>query len=178
MTSKEIKKIIELVKENNQRNNAEIVSFLLALEIKLESLEALEKENEKLKMYPPEFDGFLYSFEGLFERNKKLEEENQELKMSNKEIEELYLNENKHWCETIDNLRTKNEKLKKVIEILKEKAFLLEFGLEVFEWDEFYKLYTYEHNWADYDCEGDLEYHTITFTLTQQEYELLKEAEK
>lgn len=54
------------------------------------------------------------------ERLETLEQENKELKICNKEIEELYLNENKHWCETIDSLRKENEKLKMAIEILKD----------------------------------------------------------
>jgi hypothetical protein len=43
----------------------------------------------------------------------------EELEISNKEIEELYLTENKHWCETIDSLRKENEKLKNENQILK-----------------------------------------------------------
>lgn len=49
-----------------------------------------------------------------------LQKENQELRKSNKEIEELYLKENKHWCEDTDRLRKENEKLKKVINWLNQ----------------------------------------------------------
>ena len=47
MHNEQIKKIIELVKENNQRNNAEIVGSLLALQI---DLEQLKKDVEILKL--------------------------------------------------------------------------------------------------------------------------------
>lgn len=50
------------------------------------------------------------------ERKEELEKENLEWKANNKEIEELYLNENKHWCETTDSLRKENQKLEKAIE--------------------------------------------------------------
>lgn len=43
MTSKNIDRIIELVKENNPRNNVEIISELLAVKQVLERLEKLEK---------------------------------------------------------------------------------------------------------------------------------------
>lgn len=78
------------------------------------------------------------------------------LEKENKEIEELYLNENKHWCETIDSLRKENEKLKKAIEILKRRVISLK-GIK--------------------DCESATEYNRYTSLglITQQEYELLKE---
>lgn len=47
MSNIDIKKIIELVKENNQRNNIEIVGSLLALEIEIEQL---KKDVEILKL--------------------------------------------------------------------------------------------------------------------------------
>ena len=48
MTSKNIDRVIELVKENNQRNNVEIISSLLSLKIYLEKL---EKVIEVLKKF-------------------------------------------------------------------------------------------------------------------------------
>lgn len=50
MTSKEIKKIIDLVEENNQKNNAEIVGSLLAIGLKLERLGLLEQQNEMFRL--------------------------------------------------------------------------------------------------------------------------------
>lgn len=50
----------------------------------------------------------------------------EELKKNNKEIEELYLNENKHWCETIDNLKKHNGRLtRKIQNLYKEHATLI-----------------------------------------------------
>lgn len=39
----------------------------------------------------------------------------EQLEKENQEIEKLYLNENKHWCETIDSLRKENQELKEKI---------------------------------------------------------------
>ena len=92
----------------------------------------LEKENEKLKMYPPEFDGTLY----FFEKYQKLEKENQDLK----ELQEL--NKQGLW-----NLKQENQKLEKAIEILKDKfdfkfndenkviyLFIKELSLHIYSW--------------------------------------------
>ena len=76
---------------------------------------------------------------------------------SNKEIEELYLNENKHWCETIDSLRKENEKLKKAIEIIKN----------------YYKFKLFPpamDNIPEISISTDWEHY-----ISQQEYELLKD---
>ena len=71
-------------------------------------------------------------------------------------------------------LQQENEKLKKAIEILKEKPEVLEFGLENFEWDEYTQYYCYFYEWTEF-FDDEMEYKSNEFTLTQQEYELLKE---
>ena len=75
-------------------------------------------------------DDIIEKLKPHLERLEQLEKENQELKKSNKEIEELYLNENKHWCETIDSLRKENTKLKLAIDVLKDKKVVVSHLLE------------------------------------------------
>lgn len=100
------------------------------------------------------------------------------LEKNNQEIEKLYLNENKHWCETIDSLRkenqelkfdnelicklaydrqVENEKLKKIIEIIINKRINV----------VFFK--------ACKDIKEANIYRSKENKLTQQEYDLLKE---
>lgn len=75
-----------------------------------------------------------------------------------KEIEELYLNENKHWCETIDNLRTKNEKLKKKLDIYRKYTGVY--------YDEETKKYYIAVD-CDFGCKGDV--------ITKEEFEVLND---
>ncbi len=88
--------------------------------------------------------------ERLKERLEVLEQENKILKMSVKDTYDT-------GQEIIGELTQENEKLKKAIEIIKNKLEL-EFNL-----DEYWKGVHY-HLWSENGCE-----------ITQQEYELLKE---
>lgn len=78
------------------------------------------------------------------------------LEKENKEIEELYLNENKHWCETIDSLRKENEKLKKAFQILTQRIVIKAHRNFLFGGRH-------------------LDIANTTMKLTDEEYELLKE---
>ena len=99
---------------------------------------------ENLKIYLPaiysEVAKCLNIIKQDLERKEELEKENQELKKSNKEIERLYLNENKHWCETIDNLRKENKELKDkgalslTIEWLRTRVKQLEKELKMYKY--------------------------------------------
>lgn len=84
---------------------------------------------------------------------------------------------------TLDTKR-KLEKLKKAIKLLKEKPEVLEFGLENFEWDEYQQLYIYVYEYTDtiheynFSMEEYVELGSIEteeYSLTKQEYDLLKE---
>lgn len=99
----------------------------------------------------------------LYLKYKELEKENQELKDKVKEM--------LHYLEEAIEVAKKYEN---AIKILKEKPFVLEFGLSVFKWYEEEKIYYYYHEYTEYYGE-DLEYKAVEYILTQQEYELLKE---
>lgn len=66
------------------------------------------------------------------------------------------------------------DKYKKAIEILKDKSFVLDFGLSVFKWYELEQNYIYEYEYTEYFGE-DLEYRATEYILTKEEYDLLKE---
>ena len=95
MTSK-IDNLIKLVKENNQRNNVEIISQLLALKIKFKELE------EQVSVLDNQVNNLALDLDIA-------REENETLKAS---------------CKAIPSLAIQNEKLVKAIEILKEKFFI------------------------------------------------------
>lgn len=61
-------------------------------------------------------DNLIDTIKQDLERLEVLEIENKALRENVKEIEDLYLKENKHWCETIDSLRKENQELKEKLE--------------------------------------------------------------
>lgn len=83
----------------------------------LERLEHLDKENKELAEAIQLSNEYIAKVERI---KVDLINVNKALKKSNKEIEELYLNENKHWCETIDSSRKEIKQFEKFIEWLKD----------------------------------------------------------
>lgn len=67
----------------------------------------------------------------------------------------------------LEGLEIENEELKKVIEILKSKPYILHFGLEKFTWNDSSKLYTYVYKYPESD-EIDV------YELTKTKYDLVK----
>lgn len=145
------------------------------------SLEALEKfkllYESKCKEQPKNLIGFDMCYITIkqdLERLEELEKENLELK----ELQEL--NKQGLWNLKEEKfnqslfLNGEIDKRQKAIEILKDKSFVLEFGLSVFKWYEEEKIYCYYHEYTEYFGE-DLEYRATEYILTRQEYELLKE---
>ena len=136
----EINRIIKLVKENNARNNVEIVSSLLALKLNLESLEKelkqtklnfrnsqthsknhYKKLKEKYEKLEKDYDE-LFDYHALLTlKLEQLEKENQEL---NKQLDVFFNNLDKNTLRAFDlisyDLKFENTKLKKAIKILKQ----------------------------------------------------------
>ena len=125
------------------------------------------RENDKINLYSE------YLVECItqdLERLEMLEKENKQ------HIKNVRMQIGQKTLLSVENarLQQENEKLKKAIEILKEKPEVLEFGLENFEWDEYTQYYCYFYEWTEF-FDDEMEYKSNEFTLTQQEYELLKE---
>ena len=126
-----------------------------------EALERLQKH-----FASPYNSGLLEMLNIIKQDIERLEKENQELWYNISK--QAYLLNSKH----IDSPFI--ERYQKAIEILKDKPFVLEFGLSVFEWYEEEKIYYYSYEYTEYFGE-DLVYRCKEYYLTQQEYEIIKE---
>ena len=147
----------------------------------LDRLESLEKENQDLNAF---VDAYANAREELLIRNQNLEKENQELKEKISKFEKpiLYMCRDRRSRELerlrlLELVNTYNvpillndfetvkelEKLKKVIEILKEKANI---RLHILTNTDGSKIY---------EIEFILGYYSTIHEITQQEYDLLKE---
>lgn len=106
----ELSLMINREKHINSEWNKKINDLKQTIKQDLELLEQLKQQRDSLAINNGE----------LCVKVADLQKENQELRKSNNEIEELYLKENKHWCEDTDRLRKENEKLLKENQKLKE----------------------------------------------------------
>ena len=163
----DIKQDLELLEQlKQQRDSLAINNGELCVKVT-----DLQKENQELLVNKNLAQKLAVEYKNKID---KLEKENQKLKEKLELTEtarQLLYNELK-CCNGISEYA---QKLKKVIEILKVKAEVLEFGLEVYKWSEIDEYYYYDYEFEEVDYEGIIHYTNTIFVLTQQEYELLKE---